>query len=158
MANEVKLRLAGPCNRQWETLHGGHVVRFCDQCHETVHNLDAMSSMEIRALIADNPHGFCGTFVGGDGRFTVPAPDPRPGISGHKRASLAATVIAAALVGCSDPTEQVPTSPTGAEAQSLPTGPTSLVAEQSRSESSVVDELTEQQLEILRSLGYVIPE
>jgi hypothetical protein len=134
------------------------VVRFCDQCQETVHNLDAMSSVEIRALLAVNPHGFCGTFVGGDGRFTVPAQDPRPGISGQKRAGLAATVIAAALVGCSDPTERTPTSPTGAETQSLPTGPAALVAEQSRSESSVADELTEQQLEALRSLGYVIAE
>lgn len=152
-----KLKLTGPCTLRWEDLNGSNVARFCELCCKTVHNLDALSGIEIQSLLADSPSGFCGTYVGLDKEFTVPLPEPVPKTMASKRVGVAAIMFATAFVGCSDPSEQTPTSGS-AEQISVESAPESSAQGQTNSEEPPSDELTEQQMEALRSLGYFAPE
>jgi hypothetical protein len=85
---------SGPCPRQWEELDGDGPRRFCASCNQVVHDLDALPVSEIDELTRANPDGFCATSI------AIPA---QTSSSAPVWGAAFAAVVAAAIIGCSNP-------------------------------------------------------
>ena len=48
------VRVAAPCQADWDQMIGSERVRFCGQCSLNVYNLSAMSRSDAESLIARN--------------------------------------------------------------------------------------------------------
>ena len=46
------VRVAAPCNVDWDSMFGDERVRFCGQCKLNVYNLSEMSKTEAELLVA----------------------------------------------------------------------------------------------------------
>jgi hypothetical protein len=141
------LKGSGPCSRQWEELAGDGPRRFCASCSKVVHDLDALPVFEIDELTRANPDGFCATFIAGEGRpLSIAA---QGSWSAPVRGAAFAAVVAAAIIGCSNPVSTGPKEDAGA-AESKST------AECTKSLPTGTDgEPTAEQRNTLRYLGYV---
>src|SRR3982751_5962837 len=47
------LRIASPCPANWDQMHGDERVRFCQLCQLQVYNVSQLTSVELRALMAN---------------------------------------------------------------------------------------------------------
>ncbi len=54
-----KVRVASPCNADWEQMTGNDRARFCGQCNLNVYNLSDMASSEAELLIGRNEGRLC---------------------------------------------------------------------------------------------------
>lgn len=54
-----RLTVASPCDMAWDAMEGDGAVRRCGQCHLDVHDLSAMTTAEIQALLARHGDGVC---------------------------------------------------------------------------------------------------
>jgi hypothetical protein len=137
----------GPCGRRWEELAGDGARRFCASCSKVVHDLDALPVSEIDELTRANPDGFCATFIADEGRaFSMPA---QASSSAPVRGAVFAAVVAAAIIGCSNPVGTDPKEDAAA-ARSKPT------AECTKPLPTATEgEPTTEQRNTLRYLGYV---
>jgi hypothetical protein len=53
------IRVASPCNMDWEQMIGNDRSRFCGQCNLNVYNLSGMSRTEAEHLISNNEGNLC---------------------------------------------------------------------------------------------------
>jgi hypothetical protein len=53
------VRVAAPCNVDWDTMYGNERVRFCDQCKLNVYNLSEMSRAEAERLVGNAEGRLC---------------------------------------------------------------------------------------------------
>src|SRR6266850_6904162 len=53
------VRVAAPCNADWEQMIGNERARFCGQCNLNVYNLSSMTRSEAEHLIASNEGRLC---------------------------------------------------------------------------------------------------
>ena len=53
------VRIAAPCNVDWDTMYGNERVRFCDQCQLNVYNLSEMTRAEAERLIGSAEGQLC---------------------------------------------------------------------------------------------------
>ena len=53
------VRVAAPCNVDWDTMYGNERVRFCDQCQLNVYNLSEMTKSEAERLIGNAEGRLC---------------------------------------------------------------------------------------------------
>jgi hypothetical protein len=53
------VRVAAPCNADWEQMIGNERARFCGQCNLNVYNLSSMTRSEAESLIAKNEGRLC---------------------------------------------------------------------------------------------------
>lgn len=53
------VRIASPCNADWDQMIGNERVRFCGQCTLNVYNLSSMSRREAEQLIEHNEGRLC---------------------------------------------------------------------------------------------------
>jgi len=61
--NHLKnVRVASPCQADWDEMIGTERVRFCGQCSLNVYNLSAMTRDEAESLIAANEGRLCVRF------------------------------------------------------------------------------------------------
>jgi len=56
------IRVAAPCNADWDSMVGNERVRLCEQCHLNVYNLSAMSRVEADRLIDQAEGRLCVRF------------------------------------------------------------------------------------------------
>src|SRR5258705_7748685 len=56
------VRVAAPCNADWEQMIGNERARFCGQCSLNVYNLSSMTRAEAEQLIASNEGRLCVRF------------------------------------------------------------------------------------------------
>lgn len=56
------LALASPCEEPWDAMRGDDKKRFCERCSLHVHNLTAMSSGEVSALLEGTQGRLCVRF------------------------------------------------------------------------------------------------
>ena len=47
-----QIRIASPCDVDWDSMFGNDRVRFCEHCQRTVHNVDLLTKKQLRRLIA----------------------------------------------------------------------------------------------------------
>ena len=57
-----QVRVAAPCNADWEQMIGNERARFCGQCNLNVYNLSSMTRSEAETLIARNEGRLCVRF------------------------------------------------------------------------------------------------
>ena len=53
------VRVAAPCNADWEQMIGNERARFCGQCNLNVYNLSSMTRSEAESFIAKNEGRLC---------------------------------------------------------------------------------------------------
>jgi hypothetical protein len=53
------VRVAAPCNVDWDTMYGNERVRFCDQCQLSVYNLSEMTKTEAERLVGNAEGRLC---------------------------------------------------------------------------------------------------
>ena len=53
------VRIAAPCNVDWDTMYGNERVRFCDQCQLNVYNLSEMTKAEAERLVGSAEGRLC---------------------------------------------------------------------------------------------------
>ena len=56
----ASLRVASPCHVSWDDMTGDDRVRFCSSCQLNVYNFSAMTSNEVRSMIANAEGRVCG--------------------------------------------------------------------------------------------------
>ena len=56
------IRVAAPCNADWEQMIGNERARFCGQCNLNVYNLSSMTKSEAESFIARNEGRLCVRF------------------------------------------------------------------------------------------------
>ncbi len=56
------VRVAAPCNADWEQMIGNERARFCAQCNLNVYNLSSMTKSEAESFIARNEGSVCVRF------------------------------------------------------------------------------------------------
>lgn len=56
------IRVATPCNADWDDMSGDERVRFCGKCEKNVYNLSAMSRLEAEALVREKEGRMCVRF------------------------------------------------------------------------------------------------
>jgi ankyrin repeat protein len=54
-----EIRIALPCDVEWESMTGNDRVRYCEHCKLTVHNVDLISKKQLRRLIARSGDRLC---------------------------------------------------------------------------------------------------
>src|SRR5215467_10243604 len=89
-----QLRIASPCNVEWDAMIGNDRVRFCDHCQLSVHNVDLASPKQIRRLIARSEGRLCVSYT-----QSVPRIPPSPILHKIRRrtSALAAGAFSATL-------------------------------------------------------------
>ncbi len=53
------LRIATPCQADWDEMGGDERVRFCGRCEKNVYNLSAMTRAEAEALVGNQEGRVC---------------------------------------------------------------------------------------------------
>ena len=53
------VRVAAPCNADWEQMIGNERARFCGQCNLNVYNLSSMTRSEAESFIVKNEGRLC---------------------------------------------------------------------------------------------------
>ena len=142
---------SGPCARRWEELTGDGPRRSCASCTKVVHDLDALSACEIEELTRANPDGFCATFIAREDRtLSIPAHASSPA---PVRVAALAAVVAAAIIGCSNPADVSTNSGAKEDATAGESKPTAECTKPLPAAGT--SELTAEQRNRLRYLGYV---
>ena len=54
-----QLRLASPCEVEWDSMIGNDRVRFCEHCRLSVHHVDSLNRKQLRRLIARSHGRLC---------------------------------------------------------------------------------------------------
>jgi hypothetical protein len=57
-----QIRVASPCNADWDTMKGDHQVRFCGQCQKNVYNLSGMARAHAERLVQETEGRLCVRF------------------------------------------------------------------------------------------------
>jgi hypothetical protein len=57
-----EIRVATPCQADWDEMSGDERVRLCGQCQKNVYNLSAMTRVEAEALVRENEGRLCVRF------------------------------------------------------------------------------------------------
>jgi hypothetical protein len=57
------IRVASPCNEDWDAMDGNDEVRFCNHCRRSVHNLSAMTRERALELVARSEGRLCVRYV-----------------------------------------------------------------------------------------------
>lgn len=93
--SSLQLRIASPCNMDWDSMVGNDRVRFCEHCQLSVHNIDLSSQKQIRRLIARSSGRLCVSYR---------QPDPRSEMTppllykiGRRTSAIAAGAFSATL-------------------------------------------------------------
>lgn len=54
-----QVRIASPCDVEWDSMIGNDRVRFCEHCQLSVHNIDRASQKQIKRLVARSKGRLC---------------------------------------------------------------------------------------------------
>lgn len=88
-----KLAIPTPCHQSWQTMSGNSNQRHCDSCNKQVHNLAALTALQIEELVHNSGGHLCA-------RVTRNSLDELVTVPGRRtfglKAALLATVMAAA--------------------------------------------------------------
>lgn len=54
-----EIRIASPCNADWNAMTGDEQIRFCDKCSKNVYNISAMTTQQAELLIREKEGKLC---------------------------------------------------------------------------------------------------
>ncbi len=103
------IRIASPCNADWNAMVGDDTVRFCGQCEQKVYNLSTLSSEQAIALFAAQEGAPCVRFFKrADGALlTADGPDAAVRRTGRRRWAAALAGYVGVLAGARYAYEQI---------------------------------------------------
>ncbi len=58
----IRLKIASPCNADWDSMKGDEAVRFCAACHKSVYQLSNMSTEQVENLLGASGEDRCVRF------------------------------------------------------------------------------------------------
>lgn len=89
-----QIRIASPCDVDWDSMIGNDRVRFCEHCRLTVHNVDSITKKQLRRLIARSGDRLCVNY-----RQPAPPVSPPPILYkiGRRTSLIAASAFSATL-------------------------------------------------------------
>ena len=91
------IRIASPCQKNWNHMVGSEQVRYCPECQRSVYNFSAMTTSEVEAITAAR-EGLCARFYqAADGSMQTES-SPRGLHESIRRASLVAASAMSALL------------------------------------------------------------
>lgn len=93
----LRLEIASPCSERWESMTGDDRKRFCAKCQLHVHDVRALSEVEVVSLLSNGTGRICGrVFRRADG--TVLTKDCPVGVARLRRQAALVFVTVAAMV------------------------------------------------------------
>lgn len=108
------IRVASPCDADWNAMHGDDRARFCPSCAKNVYNLSALTKVEAEALLLEKEGKLCvryfqrpdGTLLTQDCPIGLLRADTRlqPSFAFWANATALAMLVAALLTGSLSPT------------------------------------------------------
>lgn len=107
-----RVRVAAPCEENWDEMRGDERVRFCQRCSQNVYNLSAMTRREAERLVIGAEGRLCVRFYRRRDGTMLTQNCPTGLIKLRRRVSRVASAVAAAGasflagVGVSTPTER----------------------------------------------------
>lgn len=89
-----QIRIASPCDVDWDSMIGNDRVRFCEHCQLTVHNVDSITKKQLRRLIARSGDRLCVNY-----QQPAPPVSPPPILYkiGRRTSVIAASAFSATL-------------------------------------------------------------
>lgn len=95
----ARVRVAAPCQAEWDEMRGDERVRFCHLCSLNVYNLSAMTRREAERLVTRNEDRLCVRFYRrADGTMlTQPCPIGLRALK--RRVSRISSAVFATLIG-----------------------------------------------------------
>lgn len=93
-----QVRVAAPCNVDWDTMFGNERVRFCGRCQLNVYNLSEMSKLEAEQLIGRSEGRLCVRYYQRNDGSILTQNCPVGLRAVKRRVSLVARAIVSALV------------------------------------------------------------
>lgn len=92
------VKVAKPCDREWEEMIGGNRSRFCTDCKLNVYDLSELTLDEAQALIQQKEGELCVRFFQrADG--TLITRDCPVGVAAHRRKVVAVSIASASVLG-----------------------------------------------------------
>lgn len=91
------IRIASPCDADWDDMIGNERKRFCAECSKDVFNLSAMTGAEAEALLTEKNNLCVRLFRRTDG--TVLTADCPVGVSRRRRRYVGLTALALGILG-----------------------------------------------------------
>jgi hypothetical protein len=58
----IRLKVASPCNANWDAMTGDEAIRFCGLCKKNVYQISNMTNDQVEELLADAGEKKCGRF------------------------------------------------------------------------------------------------
>jgi hypothetical protein len=58
----IRLKVASPCEANWEAMTGDEAIRFCGLCKKNVYQISNMSNDQVEELLAEAGEKKCGRF------------------------------------------------------------------------------------------------
>lgn len=89
-----KLEILTPCHQSWQSMFGDSTQRHCACCNKQVHNLVAMTPLQIEELIHNSGGHLCARITRNALGELVTVPEPSPV---RLKAALLATAMATAI-------------------------------------------------------------
>jgi hypothetical protein len=115
--NLDNLRVASPCQTDWDAMAGDERTRFCLECNKNVHNLSAMTRQQAASLISERQGKLCARFsLRPDGTLITLEPTAAASRAPRGRASrvVAAAAFTALFSFCASVfAQQTPTTRAG---------------------------------------------
>ena len=89
-----QIRIASPCDVDWDSMVGNDRIRFCEHCQLTVHNVDFITKKQLRRLIARSGDRLCVNY-----QRPAPQVSPTPILYkiGRRTSVIAASAFSATL-------------------------------------------------------------
>ena len=91
-----QLRIASPCEVDWDAMIGNDRVRFCEHCRLSVHHVDSLNRKQLRRLIARSHGRLCVNYTQSNVQTAVNA-FPMLHKIGRRTSALAAGAFSATL-------------------------------------------------------------
>jgi len=92
------IRIASPCSANWNEMIGDDRVRYCPECRLTVYNFSAMTSREVKRIIAQREGRLCARFYQRPDETILTKNCPLGLRAAFWRASRVASAVLAAVI------------------------------------------------------------
>lgn len=89
----AKTMVATPCDESWDAMTGDDRKRFCNSCKKNVHNLSAMTSLEVEEFLLDSANGEACIRLYEREDGTVLTADCPVGVSRRRRRAILLTTL-----------------------------------------------------------------
>lgn len=119
----IRLKVASPCDANWDAMTGDEAIRFCGLCKKNVYQISNMTNEQVEELLAEAGEKKCGRFyqrkdgtlVTADCSVGLKRKRRKQAVIGLGAGVLSAIGVAVSSVGGAPPANNLPTQSTNVE-------------------------------------------